>query len=348
MHFYNKSAKIKTKNFLAIVIVMNYSVREETFDSLSFYWRHPDNSLNWDCFFVLPVWLNTWWGVFGKEKRPFLQSYWTGEELLGIAPLMLEGDKALFMGHPDVCDYQDFIISLGKEEIFFNAFLDEIEKQKIKELDLCTVRPDSSTVLYLMRASENRRYHVRKTPDGLSMELNLPQSWEDYLELLTSKHRHETRRKLRRLEETALVNYRVLEEPDAVDREIETFFRMFRLSRSDKDEFLNQDMESFFRSLIKTLSENRLLKLCFLDIDNIPASAVLCFDFNHNIYLYNSGFDPGFSQLSVGLLSKVLNIKYSIDIGRKKFDFLKGNEKYKRHLGGSEVPLFRCRITVDH
>ena len=251
------------------------------------------------------------------------------------------------MGDPEVCDYQDFIISPGRHEKFFSAFLDEIEKQKIKELDLGTVRPDSSTVLYLMRTAEDRGYKIDKSPDGLSMELSLPESWEDYLHLLASKHRHETRRKLRRLEESAQINYRVLEEPDDIDKEIEIFFRMFRLSRSDKNEFLTQDMESFFRSLIKTVSENKLLKLCFLDINDEPASAVLCFDFDHNIYLYNSGFDPEFSQLSVGLLSKILNIKYSIDIGRKKFDFLKGNEKYKRHLGGKEIPLFRCRIILD-
>lgn len=303
--------------------------------------------MNWDCFFVLPIWLKTWWDVFGKKKRPFLQSFRSGDELLGVAPLMLEGDKALFMGNPDVCDYQDFIISPGKQDLFFNAFLDEIEKQDIRELDLDTLRPDSQTLLYLPKIAEDRGYTVEKYPDSSSMELNLPETWEDYLNLLTSKHRHETRRKLRRLEEAATTNYRVLEEPEAVNKEIENFFRLFRLSREDKTEFLNQQMESFFRSLIETFARNRLLKLCFLEIDHEPASAVLCFDFNQTIYLYNNGFDPQYSRLSAGLLSKVLNIKYSIELGRKKFDFLKGNETYKRHLGGAEVPLFRCRIIPD-
>lgn len=328
---------------------MTYSVTEETFDSLSFYWRKQDNPLNWDCFFVLPPLLKAWWEVFGKEMKPFLKTFWSdGGELLGIAPLMLEGDKAMFMGDPDVCDCQDFVVSPGKEEIFFNAFLDEIEKQAIKELELSTLRPDSSTVLYFFKIAENRGYHLERSPDGLSMEMALPKTWEDYLNTLKSKHRHETRRKLRRLEEAAKINYRVLEEPDAINKEMETFFSLFRISRSDKTDFLDQEMESFFRSLIKTLSENKLLKLCFLDIDDEPASAVLCFDFNHTIYLYNNGFNPEYGQLSAGLLAKILNIKYSIDLGRKTYDFLKGNEKYKRHLGGKEVPLFRCRIILDH
>ena len=62
------------------------------------------------------------------------------------------------------------------------------------------------------------------------------------------------------------------------------------------------------------------------------------------MYLYNSGYDPRYGELSVGLLCKVLSIKNSIESGRKRYDFLKGAEPYKYHLGGKEVPLSRCRI----
>ena len=327
---------------------MTYSIKEETFDSLSFYWRQAGNTLKWDCFFVLPVWLKAWWGVFGRQRQPFLYSFWEGGELLGLAPLMVEEGRALFMGDPNVCDCQDFVVASGKEEVFFNAFLDEIERQPIKELDLSTLRPDSNTILYFLEIAKERGYRPEQPPDGVSMEMNLPETWEEYLGRLGSKHRHETRRKLRRLEETAGIHYRVVEDPQAVEQETETFLRLFRMSRPDKTDFLNQEMESFFRSLMKIMSENGVLRLCWLDIDHEPAAAVLCFDFNETILLYNNGFNPAYSGLSAGLLSKVLSIKDSIARGRKKYDFLKGNEKYKRHLGGKEIPLFRCRILLDH
>ena len=64
------------------------------------------------------------------------------------------------------------------------------------------------------------------------------------------------------------------------------------------------------------------------------------------IYLYNSGYDPDYVGLSAGLLSKALAIKDSIEKVRKKFDFLKGSEEYKYHLGGKEVPLYRCLVTL--
>ena len=73
----------------------------------------------------------------------------------------------------------------------------------------------------------------------------------------------------------------------------------------------------------------------------------MCFDYNGSIYLYNSGYDPAYTSLSAGLICKILAIKASIEQGKKRFDFLKGSEFYKYHLGGKEVPLYRCQITIN-
>jgi CelD/BcsL family acetyltransferase involved in cellulose biosynthesis len=71
----------------------------------------------------------------------------------------------------------------------------------------------------------------------------------------------------------------------------------------------------------------------------------LCFDYNNDIYLYNSAYDPAYSSLSVSLLLKVFNIRDAVENGKKRFDFLSGDEPYKYDLGGHDVPLYRCLIT---
>jgi CelD/BcsL family acetyltransferase involved in cellulose biosynthesis len=48
--------------------------------------------------------------------------------------------------------------------------------------------------------------------------------------------------------------------------------------------------------------------------------------------------------LSVGILCKILSIQDAISRGLAKYDFLKGNETYKRQLGGRAVPVYHCRI----
>jgi CelD/BcsL family acetyltransferase involved in cellulose biosynthesis len=127
---------------------------------------------------------------------------------------------------------------------------------------------------------------------------------------------------------------------------MDTFFKMFVESRQDKANFMTEKMRSFFNRLANVMVKAGLLKLGVLELDGRPLAEIMCFDYRDGIYLYNSGYDPGYVSLSAGLLSKVLAIKDSIEIGRKKFDFLKGAEIYKSHLGGREVPLFRCQITI--
>ena len=87
-----------------------------------------------------------------------------------------------------------------------------------------------------------------------------------------------------------------------------------------------------------------MMKLGVLELDKKPVAEIIYFDYNDCIYLYNSGYDPQYVSLSVGMLSKVFAIEDSINKGKKKFDFLKGAETYKGHLGGQEIPLYRCQI----
>jgi CelD/BcsL family acetyltransferase involved in cellulose biosynthesis len=119
---------------------------------------------------------------------------------------------------------------------------------------------------------------------------------------------------------------------------------MFVESRADKAEFLTAPMSAYFRDLALTMAAEGLLRCGVLEVDARPLAAVIAFDYNGGVYLYNSGFDRDQSQLSVGIISKVLLIKDSIERGKRKFDFLKGGERYKYHLGGKEVRLLKCRI----
>lgn len=211
---------------------------------------------------------------------------------------------------------------------------------------MTAVRPDSTVMTQLVPLAQKLGYEVITTPEAVSLEMDLPSTWKEYLELLDSKQRHEIRRKLRRLSETGKVDYHFVDDPSAVPDLINTFFKMFAESRQDKAAFLTARMEQFFRSLVETMARAGLLRLGVLQVDARIMAMIMCFDYQDCLYLYNSGFDREYDFLSVGLLSKVLAIKDSIQRGRKKFDFLKGAEPYKYQLGGKEVPLYRCRISI--
>ena len=269
-----------------------------------------------------------------------------GEEILGIAPLLVRGGKASIIGSADVCDYLDFVVAPGMETDFFNVLLDDLRQKGINQLELESLRSDSTVLTSLVGIAQNRKYEVLCQPVDVSLELDLPSTWEEYLAILTAKQRHEVRRKLRRLLEAGTVDYHIVKDSAAVNDAVDIFLKMFTESRSDKAAFLTSQRELFFRSLADTMARAGLLRLGILELDSMPTAAIMYFDYNGCIYLYNSGYDPQYNSLSAGLLSKVLCVKESIEEGKKRFDFLKGDETYKYHLGGREVTLYSCHITI--
>ena len=294
----------------------------------------------------MPEWLKVWWNEFGTPFDSYLCAVRQGEEVIGIAPLLVQGEKAMLMGDTDVCDYLDFIVAPGKGAEFFKALLEHLGREGITCLDLKLLHPESIVLTELKNIARKQGCDVSCNVLDVSSELELPATWDEYLLMLTGKQRHEIRRKIRRLHKEARIKYRVVESVEEVRAEIDTFFALFKSSSEVKADFLTDRMDSYFRSLAEAMAEAKMLKLYFLDLDDTTAAASMCFDYNATIYLYNSGYEPRLGALSVGLLCKVFSIQDSIQNGSQKYDFLKGAESYKHRLGGREVPLCRCQIQL--
>ena len=295
---------------------------------------------------MLPHWLALWWDTFGSEAELSLCAVRYEEDVIGIAPLLLKNETASFIGDIDVCDYQDFIVSPEKGHEFFKVLLGDLSQKGIKQLDLKAVRPDSTTMLELVDVAEQQGYDISRKQLDVSLELDLPATWDEYLMRLNGKQRHEIRRKLRRSQEAGNVTYRVIDTVDDVKSEMDIFIKLFKSNRADKVIFMTEKMASYFRSLAKIMAAENMLKLYFLDVNATPVAAAMCFNHDSRAYLYNSGFDARFSSLSVGLLCKVYSIRDSIQNGSEDYDFLKGAETYKYRLGGQEVPLYECNIKL--
>ncbi len=326
---------------------MSYSVTQESFDSLTSYWTESSHRLKWGSVFVLPPWLETWWREFEPEAGLYLSAARRGDSVIGIAPLQVKGTEASFLGGADVCDYQDFVIAPGNEEDFFNVLLDDLRGRGITRLALGPLRPDSTALVYLAPVARERKHKVLRREEAMSLELDLPSTWEEYLAALNKKQRHEVRRKLRRLWEADAVDYRCVEVGrQEVEDLTDTFLELFSLSQEGKASFMTARMASFFRSLAGTMAGLGLLRYGILELNKLPVAMIMGFDYDDTMYLYNSAYDPRYNSLSVGLLSKVLCIKESIGRGRRRWDFLKGTEKYKYQLGGNEIPLYNCRIDI--
>lgn len=323
-----------------------YTITAETFESVSSYWHDPGLSLRWDCLFVLPPWLKAWWHTFGSELTPCFRAVRFNEEIVGIAPLMLKDGAAHLMGDGDVCDYLDLVTAPGREAAFCRTLVAHLREEGLAHLVLTPLREDSQVMTNLVPVAKEMGCDVSISEENVSMELDLPETWPEFLAILSGKERHEVRRKLRRLHDFGDVRFRVVDDDRSLEGAMETFLELFRMNRPDKATFMGDQMAGYFKKLAEGMAEAGILKLFFLEIDAAPAAAVMCFDHGGTRYLYNNGYDSRYRSLSVGLLGKVLSIEDSILCGHSRYSFLKGAETYKSHLGGKPIAVLGCRIKL--
>jgi CelD/BcsL family acetyltransferase involved in cellulose biosynthesis len=318
----------------------------EIFNSLDGldYIFNNDRALNWPFVFSLPGWMKAWWSHFGAGFETLIFTVRKEGRIIGLAPFKRSGQAISFIGDESVCDYLDFVVATGSENEFFLELLDYILSLDDISIDLGTLRPDSLAATRLLPMVKHRNLEIACRQAGVSYEVVLEDSYQGYLSILDSKQRREITRKLRRLEKLGGVTFRILNDDQVRERETAVFLELMARSRPEKAVFLNDNMRGFFEDIFKEMSRYGALRLGLLNLGAKPIAAVLCFDYNNSMYMYNSGYDPDYSELSAGLLSKMYCIKWAIAHKKKIFDFLKGEEVYKQRLGGQMVNLSACRI----
>lgn len=296
--------------------------------------------------FVASGWLAAWYESFGDADELWLRLFYADKEPVGLATLRVSDGTARFIGSANVCDYLDFVVKEGWEDSFFERLLAELAADGARRLELEALRPDSTVITRLLPLARRRGLEVKLTDTDVTLEMALPSDWDTYLLDLTAHQRHEIKRKGRRLTEAGKLEFEISEPRDR-EAELAELIRLLRVSRQDKAEFMTAEMEKFFCRLAAAMQDSGWLKFGHLRLDGLTVASVMCFDYNETRYLYNSGYEPARANLSVGLLSKVFSIQDAVARRMRRYDFLKGAEVYKYHLGGGEMPIARAEIELN-
>jgi CelD/BcsL family acetyltransferase involved in cellulose biosynthesis len=324
---------------------MPAAVRVVQFEEIEREWVEMLPACTTNTVFVTPWWQRTWWRHFGDGSELRLLSVRNDRELLGIAPLKLTKGVLGFLGGSDVSDYGDFLVPKGRERAFYGALFDYLQAAEWRVLNLSPLPQGSETLRHIPSIAKERGYGVEVREEGMAPIASLPPSWDEYLAGLSKRDRHELRRKLRRFESAGITRQYVCESPQDIGERMQDFFRLHRASRQDKAAFMTPDRERFFMDISLELSARDQLRLAFLELDGVTVASCISFDYLDSYLLYNSGYDPRYSNLSVGLLNKALTIKEAIERGRLFFDFLRGSERYKYDLGATDRAVYQLVVS---
>jgi CelD/BcsL family acetyltransferase involved in cellulose biosynthesis len=254
----------------------------------------------------------------------------------------------IFLGGEQVADYLDALVAPGRAEAFWREFLE----RGLPALGGGPLRlpglVEGTPALSLLPSI------CRETGLSCSVEemdkapfVSLPGSFEEYLEQLGTKERHELRRKMRRAAELLPgLAFRMTRTPDELANDLPSFVGLLRKSHPAKESFMDESMATFFREVAEGFLASGRLRLEFLSSQGVDVASVFQFRTDGGLLLYNSGYDPKLRAANPGLVLLARSIGQAIDEGFREYDFLRGTERYKYDLGGVDRVVYRLTVSA--
>ncbi|MFQ6001690.1 MAG: GNAT family N-acetyltransferase, partial [Anaerolineae bacterium] len=176
-----------------------------------------------DSIFLTWEWQSLWWEFFGIGHQLLLLTARQEEELVGIAPLFYADEGTIrLVGGTEISDYLDIIALSGYEREVWSAFLAYLlEECSWATLDLHNLPDASPTREVFFSLAEEHGLKVEASLEDVCPLIFLPGTWEEYLQMLDKKRRHELRRKLRKAQREAQVDWYLVSEDANLASEME-------------------------------------------------------------------------------------------------------------------------------
>lgn len=295
--------------------------------------------------FQRPEWMLAWITAFSPQNLHVIEIRHDGR-LIGLVPLLIyprDSNRVLAFAGGGVSDYLILLADQGRESDVFSAVLQHIRAIPDWNVFELTDIPRHSK---LMALDVIRGYVYEHDSSSI---LSLPATEQELLAAFSTRQRANLRMARSRIERAGGARVAVAGAA-TLPEFLEDLFRLHtaRWSRSGEAGVLaDERTRSFHKLCAPALLASGILKLYRLRIQEHTVAVLYSLWDRETIYCYLQGFDPGYSFLSPGtsLIFEVL--KEALRRGMRRFDFLRGQERYKRHWRAQSESTCRIGLTRE-
>ena len=301
------------------------------FESLQNVWSEFNvdlmNSFSWNF---------SWWNAFQDQGNLHLLTFKQAGDVVGIAPFYVDhwfGLKRLrFLASGDTStDYVDLICDREHYDRCAHSVSEYIREQRFDVVELECPKGDRLSES-LMPALESAYDYDHRDVEPTWL-LSLPSEWTDFLSARRSSLRRKIKKAVRRLDSSEL-QIKTTSEGLPMESALETLKDLHtrRMNSTGKPGvFANQQFDNFLTNLVMDSATEGQVEIIVALKNNVSVGAQIYFDSSQGYQLYQSGYAPEAMKLEPGHLLFTEMIKRAIERGDQQFDFLRGNEPYKKY-----------------
>ncbi len=297
----------------------------KAFDVESANWDALHRTSHWASPFQSRTWIETWCQVYAATSRLRTIVVREGSDLVGVFPLVVTPGpwRAIRPAGVGPSDYLAPLVHESRSDVL-QAISEVVQDIGRKQLIDLHQQPSDHPVLDVW-PKEGRIEQAK------CLLLDLPADFNTYVAGLSKSLRYDVRRlngKALR-EKNAVIEWA---DPTNIDTFADRFFELHRLrwkSRGLPGAFFGRG-ESFQREWMRKAIGLGMLTMNSLVADGKTVGSVYAMRSGTTCYFYQAGMDPLASSLSPGTILVSRMIERAIEEGCTVFDFMRGDEPYKR------------------
>ena len=296
--------------------------------------------------FLTSAWIGAWLETLGRGADLELITARDARDgsLLAAAPFHVEGRTRAgvrhrvlrFLGSGAAApDHLDLLVAAHAPEETASAVWSAVTRRARWDLiDLDGVAADGTLARLLLRRVSDRD-RAERTPTHF---LRLAPTWEATLATFDGEVRSNLERHRRKLEREfpAAVAERMVAEPDDLEATMTCLERLHQARRTEAGQrgaFGTPGLAAFQREVARRMLASGRLRLWRLDVGADAIGVIESFRHGDTVSFYTTGFDKRWQRFGPGTRIMAVAVAAAIAEGATGFDFLRGDEPYKRRWG---------------
>jgi CelD/BcsL family acetyltransferase involved in cellulose biosynthesis len=287
--------------------------------------------------FLTPEWFWCWTDSHPESISPLVIAVRRdGGELAGVLPLVLDRGRRPWAVRFAGASFGDHFGPASREEdeaSVATAAMSALADEGLDRYMLMLNRVDPAGGWWQEIGNGSRAARVRFVQQRAELPCIRLEGldWEGYLQTRSSSFRKKLRQRDRKLEREGTVVVRATTD-DSLESDLAHFFALHERRWEERSSLEDGDAKQSLSRFAEAAQRHGWLRLRVLEVDGTPVAAFLGWRLGDTFTFYQSGFDPDWSELSVGMVLLTRTIESAIEEGAAEFDMLLGDEAYKKRF----------------
>ena len=330
--------KIRTESKLTVRVLRSADeFRDISADWKELFLRCPEATP-----FQHPAWLLSWIDAFAPRYMVGIQIR-EGERLVGFAPLLIyprSDERVLAFAGGGVSDYLGLLAEPGRELQVIDEVLcaaDSVSGWDV--LDLTDISGGSAILQHEALTQSSRQHDV-------CFVLPLPETQDLLLHTFSKRQRANLRNAKSRTDREGGAKVE-LAQADTLQEFLDDLFRLHRLRWKEAGEtgvLSDERVQQFHNALAPELLLAGILRFYRIRVNDRSIAVIYVLFHRETVFCYLQGYDPEFAHLSPGTQLMFAVIEDAVQLGMRRFDFLRGEEAYKLHWRPRGEPTYRIEV----